>query len=191
MLICALLVTPVVFVSWIDDLWLAVCLIGLAAAAHQGWSANVFSTASDTFPRQAVGSMIGIGGMAGAIGGVILQVITGVILQKTPGDYTINFIIAGSVYLLALAIVHVLVPRLQPVDLAMPIKPISVGSLVGFAFAGLVFGTFIAWVLGLVKNVGPALITYLAIGAGIGALIGIAGGILISNRLLKNEKALA
>src|SRR5262245_9592328 len=100
MFICALLVTPVLFASRIDDLWLAVSLIGLAAAAHQGWSANLFSTASDTFPRRAVGSVIGIGGMAGAIGGVMLQVITGVVLQKTPGDYTVNFTIAGSVYLI-------------------------------------------------------------------------------------------
>ncbi len=189
MLICALLVTPVVFVPQIDDLWLAVCLIGLAAAAHQGWSANVFCTASDTFPRQAVGSMIGIGGMAGAIGGVILQVITGVILQKTPGNYTVNFIIAGSVYLLALAIVHLLVPKLEPADLTTPIKPTSPGSVIGFAFVGLVMGTFIAWVLGLVRKVGSDLLTLLAIGAGVGALLGIAGGIVIGNRLLKNEKA--
>jgi ACS family hexuronate transporter-like MFS transporter len=183
MLICALLVTPVVLVSRIDSLWLAVSLIGLAAAAHQGWSANVFSTVSDTFPRRAVGSVVGIGGMSGAIGGVMLQVITGVILQKTPGDYTINFIIAGSVYLVALVIVQSLSPKLEPVEIDAPIKPISVGSIVGFGLVGLVFGTFIAWVLGLITAAGPALISYLAIGAATGAVIGMIGGVAICRSL--------
>ena len=188
MFICALLVTPVVFVSRIDSLWLAVSLIGLAAAAHQGWSANLFSTASDTFPRRAVGSVIGIGGMAGAIGGVMLQVITGVVLQKTPGDYTVNFIIAGSVYLIAFVIFHLLGPKLEPVDLAAPIKPMSVGAVVGFGFVGLVFGTFAAWILGLINAAGPALIIYLAIGAGIGALIGVVAGIAIGDMLSKEAR---
>jgi len=183
MLICALLVTPVVFVSQIDSLWLAVSLIGLAAAAHQGWSANVFSTVGDTFPRRAVGSVVGIGGMSGALGGVMLQVITGVILQKTPGNYTINFIIAGSVYLVALAIVHALSPKLEPVDMEAPIEPVSVGSIVGFGLVGLVFGTFIAWGVGLITAAGPALITYVAIGAGTGAVIGMIGGIAICSSL--------
>ena len=183
MLICALLVTPVVSVSRIDSLWLAVALIGLAAAAHQGWSANVFSTVSDTFPRQAVGSVVGIGGMSGAVGGVMLQVTTGVILQRTPGDYTINFIIAGSVYLVALALVHSLSPKLEPVEIEAPIKPVSVGSIVGFGLVGLVFGTFIAWILGLITSAGPALIGYLRIGAGTGAVVGMIAGIAICSSL--------
>jgi hypothetical protein len=125
--------------------------------------------------------------MAGAIGGVMLQVITGVVLQKTPGDYTVNFTIAGSVYLITFVIVHLLMPKLDPVNLATPIKPMSLGTVIGFGFVGLVFGTFAAWVLGLIDAAGTALITYLAIGAGIGALIGVAGGIAIVNRLSKEK----
>ena len=98
MLICALLVTPMLLVPRIESLWIAVLLIGLAAAAHRGWSANVYTLVSDSFPRQAVGSVVGIGGMAGAVGGVMLAVVTGVLLQLRLGDYTINFLIAGSIY---------------------------------------------------------------------------------------------
>ena len=93
MLICALLVTPIVFVSGVKSLWLAVGLVGLAAAAHQGWSANLFTTASDMFPRRAVGSVVGIGGMAGAFTGATMAVIVGYILQVT-GQLRIPFIIA-------------------------------------------------------------------------------------------------
>src|SRR4029079_10685153 len=68
MLVCAMLVTPIVFAAETSNLWVAVILIGLAAAAHQGWSANIFTIASDTFPRHALGSVVGLGGMAGAVG---------------------------------------------------------------------------------------------------------------------------
>ena len=183
MLICALAVTPVVFVGEIENLWLAVSLIGLAAAAHQGWSANVFTTVSDTFPRQAVGSVVGIGGMAGAVGGVTLAVVTGVLLQRNPGDYTLNFIIAGFVYLVTLGIIHLLVPKLQPVEVSSTIEPVSVGSIVGFGFVGLVFGTFLAWVLGLIMAAGSNLLTYLGLGAAVGALVGAIAGIAISASL--------
>ena len=94
-------------------MWGAVALISLAAAAHQGWSANVFTLTSDMFPRQAVGSVVGIGGTAGAVGGMVIAKITGYILQTT-GSYLPVFIIAGTTYLVTLAIVHVLVPRLEP-----------------------------------------------------------------------------
>ena len=113
LLICALCVVPIVFAYRMQSLWGAVLLIGLAAAAHQGFSANLFTLASDLFPTQAVGSVVGIGGMAGAIGGMLMAKIVGYILQWT-GSYMIPFFVAGSAYLLALAIIQVLTPRLEP-----------------------------------------------------------------------------
>jgi ACS family hexuronate transporter-like MFS transporter len=116
MLVCALCVTPIVFASKVSNLWVAVLLVGIAAAAHQGWSANIFTIASDTFPRRAVGSVVGIGGMAGAIGGMLLTLITGGVLERTR-SYTSIFIIAGSAYLVALLIIHLLAPKLEPARL--------------------------------------------------------------------------
>jgi ACS family hexuronate transporter-like MFS transporter len=113
MLICAICVVPVVLVTQLPSMWLAVWLVGLAAAAHQGWSANLYTTASDMFPKQAVGSIVGIGGMAGALGAMGLLKLTGAILNAS-GSYTTLFIIAGSAYLLALGAMHLLVPRLAP-----------------------------------------------------------------------------
>jgi MFS transporter, ACS family, hexuronate transporter len=113
MLICALCVVPIVLVSQTSNMWTAVLLIGVAASAHQGWSANVFTMTSDLFPRRAVGSVVGIGGMAGAIGGMLIAKIVGYVLQWT-GSYLPIFIIAGSSYLLALLFVHLLVPRFAP-----------------------------------------------------------------------------
>src|SRR5207249_1590600 len=81
MLICAVSVTPIIFEYWVHNLWGAVLLIGLAAAAHQGFSANLFTLTSDIFPAQAVGSVVGIGGMAGAIGGVVIATIGGPIVE--------------------------------------------------------------------------------------------------------------
>src|SRR5262249_23620961 len=112
MLICAVLVVPVAAATRTSNVWIAVLLIGLAAAAHQGWSANIFTIASDMFPRKAVGSVVGIGGMAGAVGGMILTKVVGHILQLT-GSYVPIFIIAGSAYLVALAIVQLLCPKLE------------------------------------------------------------------------------
>lgn len=116
MLICALAVVPVVFAAKAANVWVAVLLVGLAAAAHQGWSANIFTTASDMFPRQAIGSVVGIGGMAGAIGGMLISKVVGYILQSTQ-SYVPIFIIAGSAYLLALAIIQLLAPGLEPARL--------------------------------------------------------------------------
>jgi ACS family hexuronate transporter-like MFS transporter len=116
MLICALAVVPIVFASITSSLWLAVLLIGLAAAAHQGWSANIFTISSDMFPKQAVGSVVGIGGMLGAIGGMIIAPLVGYILQTT-GSYVPIFVIAASAYLLALLIIHLLAPKLEPAKL--------------------------------------------------------------------------
>lgn len=116
MLICALAVTPIVFAVNAQNLWLAVALIGLATAGHQGWSANVFTLTSDMFPRHAVASVVGIGGFAGAVGGMLIATFTGFLLETT-GSYMIVFLMAGSAYLLALAVVHLLAPRLQPAAL--------------------------------------------------------------------------
>jgi MFS transporter, ACS family, aldohexuronate transporter len=117
MLLCALCVTPIVFAASGLGKWPAVLLISLAAAAHQGWSANLFTLASDMFPRKAVGSVVGIGGMAGAIGGMGMALLVGAILQATTRGYVLIFILAGSAYLLALTIIHFLAPKLQPANL--------------------------------------------------------------------------
>ena len=113
MLICACAVVPIVFASSVTNLWTAVALIGLATAGHQGWSANVFTMTSDMFPRHAVGSVVGLGGFAGAVGGMLISTFVGFLLQSTH-SYMPVFIMAGSAYLLALAFVHVLAPRLHP-----------------------------------------------------------------------------
>jgi ACS family hexuronate transporter-like MFS transporter len=113
MLVCALAVLPIVAAGQVTNLWVAVGLIGLAAAAHQGWSANLYTLVSDTFPRQAVGSVVGFGGMAGAVGGMLISLVVGEILQRT-GSYLLIFIGAGSAYLVAWLLIHALVPRLTP-----------------------------------------------------------------------------
>ena len=116
MLICALAVVPIVFAAQASNLWVAVVLVGVAAAAHQGWSCNLFTTTSDMFPRYAVGSVVGIGGMAGAIGGMMIARLVGEILDRT-GSYVPIFIIAASAYLAALLIFHLLSPKLEPAKL--------------------------------------------------------------------------
>ena len=113
MLICAISVVPIVFAAKASNLWVAVGLVALAAAAHQGWSANIFTMTSDMFPRRAVGSVVGIGGMAGSIGGMLIATTVGLILQYT-GSYFPIFIMAGSAYLVALVVVQLLVPNLEP-----------------------------------------------------------------------------
>ena len=116
MLTCAFAVLPMLIASTVSNLWVAVGLISLAAAAHQGWSANLYTLVSDTFPRQAVASVVGFGGMAGAVGGMLIAKVTGNLLEFT-GSYVPVFMIAAFAYLTALAIVHALVPRLDPARL--------------------------------------------------------------------------
>jgi ACS family hexuronate transporter-like MFS transporter len=113
MLICALLVVPIVFAASVHSLWAAVALIGIAAAGHQGWSANLFTLASDMFPRRAVASVVGIGGFGGAVSGMVIATVTGFILQFT-GSYVPIFAMAGSAYLLAWLFLQILVPDLTP-----------------------------------------------------------------------------
>jgi MFS transporter, ACS family, hexuronate transporter len=115
MLICAVCVVPIVYAYRAQGLWTTVLLIGLAGAAHQGFSANLFTTASDMFPSQAVASVVGIGGTAGAVGGMLIAKIVGYVLQAT-GSYLVPFFIAGAAYLIALGVMHAIVPRLQPVN---------------------------------------------------------------------------
>ena len=113
MLLCALGVIPVVFAYRVESTWSAVALIGLAAACHQGFSANLYTIASDMFPARAVGSVVGMGGMVGALGGLFIATVVGHVLQWT-GSYEIPFALAGSTYLVALGVIHVLAPRLEP-----------------------------------------------------------------------------
>jgi ACS family hexuronate transporter-like MFS transporter len=115
MLASALLIIPIVVASTVTQWW-AVALIALATAAHQAWSANLFTTVSDMFPRKAVGSVIGLGGMAGSIGGMLIAAAIGFILELT-GSYLFVFMFAGSAYILALAIFALLVPRIDTVEL--------------------------------------------------------------------------
>ena len=96
--------------------WDAVLLIGLAAAGHQGFSANLFTLPCDMFPTRAVASVIGIGGMAGAVGGMLIAKVVGYVLQWT-GSYMIPFFIAGSAYLVALAMIQILAPSLEPASI--------------------------------------------------------------------------
>jgi len=115
MLICACLVVPILFAAKARHLWVAVALIGLAAAAHQGWSVNLFTLVSDMFPQRAVGSVVGIGGFGGAVAGMMVATFTGFLLQFT-GSYVPLFVMASSAYLLALLVIQVLVPKLEPAE---------------------------------------------------------------------------
>jgi MFS transporter, ACS family, hexuronate transporter len=116
MLVCALCVVPISLAARASNLWVAVGLISLATAAHQGWSANLFTLVSDTFPRRAVASVVGIGGFAGALAGMMIATATGYLLQWT-GSYVPIFMVAASAYLIALSVIHMLVPQLEPAKL--------------------------------------------------------------------------
>ena len=115
MLICAALVVPILFAARARNLWVAVALIGLAAASHQGFSVNLYTLVSDTFPRRAVASVVGIGGFGGAVAGMMVATFTGFLLQFT-GSYVPLFVMASSAYLSALLVIHALVPKLEPAD---------------------------------------------------------------------------
>jgi ACS family hexuronate transporter-like MFS transporter len=117
MLLMAVLVVPVYFLGSVNNEWLAVALLSLAAAAHQGWSANLYTIASDMFPREAVGAVTGFGGMAGSVGGVLFSFGVGWVLTRYH-HYSILFVIASTVYLLALVILRVLVPRFGKIPVA-------------------------------------------------------------------------
>jgi ACS family hexuronate transporter-like MFS transporter len=117
MLVCALLILPVVMAPRVENAWVAVWLVGLAAAAHQGFSANIFTITSDMFPKHAIGTVVGFGGFAGAMGGFLMNLGAGW-FRENQGSYVTMFTIAGVAYLVAIAAIHLLAPRLEPVRLA-------------------------------------------------------------------------
>jgi ACS family hexuronate transporter-like MFS transporter len=115
MLVAACLVLPIFFVGQLTSQWAAIGILGMATAAHQGWSANLYTTVSDMFPREAVGVVVGIGGMAGAIGGVLFSLGVGYVLELTH-SYTLLFAISASAYLIAFGVLRLLVPGLPRVN---------------------------------------------------------------------------
>jgi MFS transporter, ACS family, hexuronate transporter len=115
MLICALCVVPIYFASVTHHIYLAIALIALATSAHQGWSANMYSIASNLFPQHTVASVTGFGGMAGAVGGILLAATAGYVIANF--GYQPMFILASCTYLLALIIIHIILPKLQPVEI--------------------------------------------------------------------------
>ena len=123
MFIFALCVVPIMAARYATDVWVAVGLISLAAAAHQAWSANIFTTASDMFPKRAVSSVVGIGGMAGSLGGFLFPALVGVILDSYKdagnlvGGYNVIFTICGFAYLLAWLVMHLLSPKMKQVEI--------------------------------------------------------------------------
>jgi ACS family hexuronate transporter-like MFS transporter len=110
----AAIIPSVIFASQTRSAWVAVGLISIATACHQGWSANVYTIASDMFPRRAVGTVVGFGGFCGGLGGVAIAEFAGRILNRDPSYYFPMFVVGGVIYLIALAIVHTLSPRLEP-----------------------------------------------------------------------------
>jgi ACS family hexuronate transporter-like MFS transporter len=125
MFIYALLVIPVIASQWLGsiNMWLAVLMIGLAASAHQAWSANIFTTVSDMFPKKATASVTGIGGMFGALGGILLTALVQKnmfvyyrSIDKIETAYYIMFGICGAAYLLAWVIMHFLVPKMKRIE---------------------------------------------------------------------------
>lgn len=150
MFVCAACVVPVVFATSMPSLWLSVLVIGIAAAAHQGFSANLFTLPSDTYPRFAVGAVIGIGGTVGAIGGALSSKMTGFFLSLesvsifgfTMQNYTPIFVLAGTAYFIALLFVHLLSPSLERVE-AFPTQT-PWGVLIAIGASVLAAVTFLA-----------------------------------------------
>ena len=123
LLVCALCVVPVFFTPRVSGLWMSVSLVALAASAHCGFAANLFTLVSDMAPRKVVSSIVGIGGMAGSIAGMFFAKIVSRILQVTGNNYLVPFAIAAFIYLAAVAIMHALVPRLDRMDLPAGADP--------------------------------------------------------------------
>jgi ACS family hexuronate transporter-like MFS transporter len=113
LLICALAVVPVFLAPFATSPWLAVLIVGIAGSAHQGWSANLFSFVSDTMPREAISSVVGLGGFVGYLAGGFANALTGRILDRT-GSYVFVFAYFSGMYLLSFLLIHLLVPRIGP-----------------------------------------------------------------------------
>ena len=113
----AAIVPSVILASQTRSAWTAVLLIGLATACHQAWSANIFTIASDMFPRRAVGTVVGFGGFAGGVGGILIAEFAGRVLNRDPSYYLPMFVVGGTLYAVALAVIHLLAPRLEPAKL--------------------------------------------------------------------------
>jgi ACS family hexuronate transporter-like MFS transporter len=117
LLLCAACILPVVMATQTKNQWVAVGLIALAAAGHQAWSANIFTLVSDVFPKKATASVVGIGGMVGAVAGFLADLGLGRVLdQSGRSGYTVAFAVAGSIYLVALLVVHLIMPKMTPLD---------------------------------------------------------------------------
>jgi ACS family hexuronate transporter-like MFS transporter len=117
LLAAALLIMPTMIAPRVEGLWTAVVIVGIAAAAHQWWSANIYTLSSDFFPRGTVASVVGIGGFFGAAGGFAFQRITGIVLQRNGNNYAPIFVVCGLAYITALAVIQLLAPRVERVDL--------------------------------------------------------------------------
>lgn len=116
LLICSILVLPVIFATQADNQWVAVTLIGLAAAGHQAWSANAYTLVSDVFPKKATASVVGIGGMIGTISSVIANFVLGSLLDSSGSKgFFFAFLVAGSLYLISLLFVHLIMPKMKPI----------------------------------------------------------------------------
>lgn len=111
LLVCALAVVPIYFAPFADHVWMAVIIIGLAGSAHQGWSANLFSVVSDTMPKEAISSVVGLGGFVAYFTGGFVNGFTGIILDRT-GSYVWVFAYFSTMYLLSFLLIHLLVPRI-------------------------------------------------------------------------------
>jgi MFS transporter, ACS family, aldohexuronate transporter len=120
MAVAAILILPTVFAPFTKSLWLAVGIVSVAAAAHQWWSCNLFTSVSDMFPKRAVASVVGIGGFVGAMSAMGFQRLTGYILDATGSNYKIIFVICAVVYVGALVLFHVIVPKMEPVRIESP-----------------------------------------------------------------------
>lgn len=113
---------PIISARWATDIWQAVILISIAASAHQAWSANIFTSVSDMFPKNAISSVVGIGGLAGSLGGVIFPYFIGIILDSykssnnLSGGYNLIFLICGSAYLFAWLLIHLISPKMKAVN---------------------------------------------------------------------------